>query len=119
MIRCQGQWLEGPMNRNIFRLKIISRQMEVVYFWPKKNRDTGYPQVTSVGLATVALMHAYRSRAGGLILGGLFGTGKFPAITTAATVFSASSLRNMQAIRIIPAIASRTSSTVVQHYQLL
>ena len=85
----------------------------------KKNRDTGDPQVKSVRSAIVALMQDDYSRAGGLILGGLFGPGKFSTITTAATVFSVSSLRNMQGIRIIPAIASRTSSTVVQHRQLL
>lgn len=84
-----------------------------------KIRDTGDPQVNSVGSATVALRQDYYSRAGGLILGGLFGPGKFSTITTAATVFSVSSLRNMQGIRIIPAISSRTSSTVVQHRQLL
>ncbi len=84
-----------------------------------QNRDTGDPQVNSVGSETVALMQDFFSRAGGLILGGLFGPGKFSAITTAATVFSVSSLRNMQGIRIIPAIAPRTSSTVIQHHQLL
>jgi hypothetical protein len=52
-------------------------------------------------------------------LDGIFGPGKFSTITTAATVYSASSFRDMQGIGIIPAIASGTSSAVVQYKQLL
>jgi len=58
------------------------------------------------------------SDTGGFILDSPGGPGKFSTITTAATVYSASSLRDMQGIRIVPAIASGTSSAVVQ-YNLL
>jgi len=58
------------------------------------------------------------SGTGGFILDSPSGPGKFSTITTAATVYSASSLRDMQGIRIVPAIASGTSSAVVQ-YNLL
>jgi len=67
----------------------------------------------------VAIMQDDYSRAGGGIWDGLFGPRQFSTITAAATVYSASSLRDMQGIRIIPAIASGTSSAVVQDNQLL
>ena len=66
-----------------------------------------------------AILQDDYSRAGGGILDGLFGSGKFSTITTAATVYSDSSLRDVQGIRIVPAIASGTSSAVVQYNQLL
>ena len=66
-----------------------------------------------------AILQDDYSRAGGGIWDGLIGPGKFSTITAAATVYFASSLRDMQGIRIIPAIASGTSSAVVQDNQLL
>ena len=48
-----------------------------------------------------------------------FCSGKFSSIITAASVFFASSFRDMQGIGIIPAISSGTSSAFIQNKQLL
>ena len=59
------------------------------------------------------------SKGHGLALGDFLGAGKFPAVITAAPIFPASPFRDMQGVRVIPAISSGASSSVVQNNQLL
>lgn len=54
-----------------------------------------------------------------LALGDFLGAWEFTAIGSAAPIFSVSSFRDVQGVRVIPTISSGASSTVVQNNQLL
>jgi len=98
---------------------MVLRRRMVVVKRGQNFRDKSDPPADRLRFVVAAKMQDDDSGTGGLILDGPIGPGKFSTITTAATISSASSLRDMQGIRIIPAIASGTSSAVVQYNQLL